>query len=506
MGLSLRGNRSGILRGIVYLGPPLVITLLFYYLSPNNISLLQLTLSIILLTFPWAYYLKWKQHREPGLPIFAIISFMYWIYYALGLYWGARTVSGVETPGEARVSDETITSALEMAVLGIASMWLGIKTGWSKKLKPRRIPVLKGGSVTLHYVRVLLVVTGLLGLSEQFAFAAGEGARQMLTIIVTLLPIVSFALLFRAFLRDEGTRTDTCLIAGFLTLRFVIGIASGWLGSFASLVVICGAVYLLEKRKVPRVAVILVIMFTLFFQVGKKEFRATYWRGKTEASKTERVRFWAETSLAKWGDALADPTGLELSGALNASLSRMSLLTQTANVVDLTPRVVPYQYGRLYSYMAVTFIPRFIWPDKPSMNEANRFYQVAYGLNDESALDSVSIGVGTMTESYISFGWLGVVGIMFLLGVFYDLYQRTFFDRNSGALMLCIGVALIPQLIGIEAQMAGYVGGIVQQVGLTLIVFLPVMRLVKPHVTSPGNTFSSTQYRDGQRSFALSKN
>src|SRR6185369_1593979 len=125
------------------------------------------------------------------------------------------------------------------------------------------------------------------------------------------------------FLRDEGTRTDTCLIAGFLTLRFVIGIASGWLGSFASLVVICGAVYLLEKRKVPRVAVILVIMFTLFFQVGKKEFRATYWRGKTEASKTERVRFWAETSLAKWGDALADPTGLELSGALNASLSRM---------------------------------------------------------------------------------------------------------------------------------------------------------------------------------------
>src|SRR6478672_2320672 len=124
MGLSLRGNRSGILRGIVYLGPPLVITLLFYYLSPNSISLLQLTLSIILLTFPWAYYLKWKQHREPGLPIFAIISFMYWIYYALGLYWGARTVSGVETPGEARVSDETITSALEMAVLGIAAMWL----------------------------------------------------------------------------------------------------------------------------------------------------------------------------------------------------------------------------------------------------------------------------------------------------------------------------------------------------------------------------------------------
>jgi hypothetical protein len=131
--------------------------------------------------------------------------------------------------------------------------------------------------------------------------------------------------------------------------------------------VICGAVYLLERRKVPRVAVLLVILFTLFFQVGKKEFRETYWQGNTQASKTERVRFWAETSLSKWGTALTDPTGLELNDTLNASLSRMSLLTQTSNVISLTPRVVPYQYGRLYSYMAVTWIPRIIWPDKPSM-------------------------------------------------------------------------------------------------------------------------------------------
>ena len=34
------------------------------------------------------------------------------------------------------------------------------------------------------------LVTGLLGLSEQFVSAAGEGARQMLSVVVTLLPIV----------------------------------------------------------------------------------------------------------------------------------------------------------------------------------------------------------------------------------------------------------------------------------------------------------------------------
>jgi hypothetical protein len=479
MGLYLGKNRAGFLQGAVYVIPPIGISLFFYYLTLNPVSLLQLVLAIILLIIPWSYYLKWKQHREPGLPIFAIIAFVYWIYYALSLFWGARTVSGVETLSEANVPEEMITAALEMAVLGILAMWVGMKSGLARRLKPRRIPILKEGRMTIHYVRVLLVVTGLLGLSEQFAFVAGEGARQMLTVVVTLLPIVAFSLLFRAVLRKEGSRIDKGLIVGFLVLRFVIGIASGWLGSFASLVVICGAVYLLEKRKVPRVAVLLVVLFTLFFQVGKKDFRQTYWQGKTEARKVERVRFWADASLNKWGDA-SDPTGLGLSDALNASLSRLSLLTQTANVVDLTPRVVPFQYGRLYSYMAVAWIPRFIWPNKPSMSEANRFYQVAYGLSDEGGLESVAIGVGTMTESYISFGWLGVVAVMFLMGVFYDLYQRTFFGKWSGALMVCIGVALIPQLLGIETQMAGYLGGILQQVLLTLIVFLPVMRLSRP--------------------------
>ncbi|HEY5405131.1 MAG TPA: hypothetical protein VIK24_19825, partial [Pyrinomonadaceae bacterium] len=49
----------------------------------------------------------------------------------------------------------------------------------------------------------------------------------------------------------------------------------------------------------------------------------------------------------------------------------------------------------------------------------------------------------------------------------------------SGGLMFCIGIAMIPQMIGIEAQMATYLGGILQQVLLTLIVFLPVIGLSK---------------------------
>jgi hypothetical protein len=117
-----------------------------------------------------------------------------------------------------------------------------------------------------------------------------------------------------------------------------------------------------------------------------------------------------------------------------------------------------------------------MWPDKPSANEANRFYQVAYGVTDEADLDKVAIGVGVLTEAFINFGWFGVVGVMLLLGVFFDFYQKSFLGSDSGVLMSSLGIALLPQMLGIESQMATYVGGIVQQIFFSLVVLLPVIR------------------------------
>lgn len=472
-------NKTSLLKFGVYILPPVLVSLLFFRMSLNDISIVQCILAMILLMIPWSSYLKWKLRQEPGVPVFAIISFMYWIYFALSLFWGPRTVSGKDTPGEALVSEEAITAALELAVVGVLAIWLGMRARLARHIVPERMPILSTGQPAIFYIRFLLVLSGLLGLSESIPFMAGEGATQILTILVTMVPILAFAILFRGFLRGESAPVDKVLIVGFLALRFIIGLSSGWLGSFASLVIVCGAVYLLERRKVPRLAVILVVIFTLFFQVGKKEFREAYWQQQAQTSKIDRVKFWAATSFTKWGDALTDPTGTELNDAMNASLSRMSLLTQSANVIEMTPSVVPYQYGRLYSFLAVTWIPRFVWPDKPSMNEANRFYQLAYGLSNDVSLEGVSISVGTMTEAYISFGWFGVIGIMFLLGILYEVYQRVCFARTSGALMVCTGIALLPQVIGIEAQMGAYVGGVLQQVLLTLLIFLPIIRLSK---------------------------
>jgi hypothetical protein len=158
------------------------------------------------------------------------------------------------------------------------------------------------------------------------------------------------------------------------------------------------------------------------------------------------------------------------------SLSRVSLLASTSNVLELTPSTVPYQYGSLYSYMVVALIPRFIWPDKPSFNEANRFYQTSYGITAEDDLDYGSFSAGILAESYINFSWFGVVGVMFLLGVFFDFFQKTFLAGSSGSLLPGIGSVLLPFFLSIDGQMSVYLGGVVQRTFFILLVLLPVVR------------------------------
>jgi hypothetical protein len=207
-----------------------------------------------------------------------------------------------------------------------------------------------------------------------------------------------------------------------------------------------------------------------------------------------------------WDHAIADKTGEQSKLLADATLSRLSLLEQTANIIELTPSRVPYQYGHLYSYMAITFIPRFLWPEKPSANEANRWYQVSYGLTLPRELSHVSIAVGTLAESYISFGWLGPLLIMFPLGVFLGSVQRIVLHADSGLLLSSLGAVMVPQLLTVETQLVEYVAGLAQQTFVVLLVLMPTLKSRKEK-TAPGVALAPHANRDVRiRATTASKN
>jgi hypothetical protein len=255
----------------------------------------------------------------------------------------------------------------------------------------------------------------------------------------------------------------------------VFGMATGWLGTGAAIVMVTGCVLLDTRFTIPKAALLVVFAYILFLQPAKEQFRAAYWRTDSQSGDISRASDWISMSRQKWEAVLSDSDPEAIRRQVYGSMSRFSLLQQTANVLDLTPSIVPYQGWQMYSYMAYTFIPRAIWKEKPTVNDANRFYQVTYGMTTERNLDAVSISVGMLAEGYISFGWVGTALVMALVGVVLDCLAALLLTRDAGVLMKGLGMALLPGLVGVESQMAQYLGGIVQTALLSIAIILPVV-------------------------------
>jgi hypothetical protein len=95
----------------------------------------------------------------------------------------------------------------------------------------------------------------------------------------------------------------------------------------------------------------------------------------------------------------------------------------------------------------------------------------------------VSIASGIVAEGYMNFGWIGIATVMFLLGIIFSWVEASFLSRDSGYFYFAVGTYLVVKFLGIEGQMAQYLGGVFQIIVFASIVFLPVTYAVRPGMT-----------------------
>jgi len=464
---------------LLYAGIPALVTAFLWVTSSNELSFPQILAAFLLCWIPWAAYEEWYRGPRQEIPLFSLLAAMYWLTYVVPLFWSSHTLA--LTTGVTRLREQSVTEALYLVLMGVAALWAGMRAARGWRWRPSKQLDVPQNPWRWHYLRMVLVLSAAVRILVPIT-ALGEGGRQVLVNIESVVPSVVFVILLRSYLRGHAIGADKALLAGYFLLALIVGLSSGWLGTFVALGIICITAFVYERRQFPVAAILVVLPVILFLQPGKARFRERYWQGGGPSESyaqgySERVGFWLEASAQAWGNALTDLSGEGLRKLSSDTLTRLSLLQQTANVIEMTPRQVPYQDGRLYSYVPITFVPRFLWPAKPSISDANKWYQISYHLTLPANLESVGIAVGTLTESYINFGWLGPVAVMFCLGFGLGVFQTVFLRVASGMLLSSIGVALLPGFLSVESQMAVYVAGLVQQVAFALIILAPVLVL-----------------------------
>ena len=463
---------------VALLIPPAGATAFLWMISSNAVSTVATLSAYLILQLVWASYLLWLKARGSGLPVFAIMGAIYWVYFALPLFTGGRVLTGNRA---IPIPEEGVTQAMEMALVGVVCLFVGMRIPF-KASGARALPDIdEHASSSWVYIRIVLMLGTLMGAFPYTTFWLGSGGRQIMSLLGTAVPSVAYGLLLRRCWIGKGSPIDRPLLIVVAAGQVANALASGWMGPMVTLGLTTAALFVVVNRRVPWTPIVLTVLSILFLQVGKEEFRTAYWASGGQSvdgaatSAFERINFWLDTSISKWSGALQAGGESRLAELAGRTVERASLLTQVAHVMEMTPSQIPFQAGQTYSYLWITLIPRIIWPDKPDVSEANRFYQLAYGLSDARSVQTTSISIGCMAEAYINFGWWGVIVIMCALGALFRTYEVFIADR-SNTLILILGTTMLPRFLGIEGQLGVYVGGLLQQMFLTFVVFLPITR------------------------------
>lgn len=462
-----------------YTPVPALVTFFLWLTRGNSVTWLQALLSLLLLQIAWGAWIAWKAKpaAEKHFPIFACIAGMFWLAYGVPLFWSRaeswRFSGGFVTP-------QGIVRAQLLALLGVASIYAGMHLGAGRRL--RRMP-------TLHLrdsrsSAKLLVAMMLMGTVVRYFPSAvlvfGASLKQVLVILVNIVPLIAYAIMLRRSLMRPVPGYERAMLVLFVATTFLTGLSTGWIGTGATIIMVTGCVVIDARHSVPKAAIVAVFAYVLFLQPAKEEFRANTWYSSNPSGgDVSRAANWLRMSRDAWESALVNSDTNALRLQIYSSMNRFSLLQPTANVVDLTPAIIPHQGWKMYTYMATTLIPRVIWRDKPTVNDANRLYQVLYGITSERGLDGVSISVGVLAESYISFGWFGAAVVMMFIGLVFDCLGALMLSRSSGVLMKGVGFALLPGFVALESQMSQYLGGVVQNVCLSILILLPVAQVTR---------------------------
>lgn len=444
-----------------------------FYESP----FLQSFLAVILLGICFYPTARYFAHNEGGVPVLAVLCLSYGLQFAIPIFSSAPQIALVN--GDIKYLDESDVAAAQLlSMFGVLALQFGYYALQYRRVAGR-VP-----TIDLHLNEKKAVVYCLLvGLLLPFVLglrgALSEDANLQFSAVFTLLQnqqLVVIGILGWLVYSGRGTRWHRALLYCVVLVTVWRGLSTAFLEQALIPITVLFVTRWLYSKRLSIPSVVAITAIVVFLSPVKSTFRQAVWvdsaeQGGTVGGVINAPFLWIEQASEYWVSTLSGER--DVAEATSGAASRTDLIHQFAHIYSLTPEVVPYQHGNTYSYFAVAWIPRALWPSKPQAGGANNFYAVEYGITSEEGAKKSTFGVSLLGEGYINFGPAGVVLIMLLQGCILILLQLVFGGSSSGAGGQAVFLAFFVFFLnGVGTSAEIFFGNIVQNLICSCVLLL----------------------------------
>jgi hypothetical protein len=389
---------------------PLAALPVFVALALPEYSTLQRFLAWLVFTVGTAPILRFFERPVFGhVPLIELVGLQYALFFALPVFYESR----LQVAGAFYIlpASGPITLALSCALLAFVAVLIG--QGMTRRFVNLRLRVVQfaPSSHRLFVYGVVVTLSALaLGLTGFAGTALAAGPMKVL-----LPQTLGLAILASLYYAGGLSPVRRLVAVGVFLASMAFGLLSSSTTLLVEPVVIWAlARWVLAGKSPAAVALMLVAIFVLL-QPIKGRYRSSV--GMRTFTAKEALGLYVALTRLYW------TTGRETSSiaqeARESASHRLSLLMSTAHYIQLTPRFVSYHGPRTVLYPTYSWVPRVLWPDKPTAQEANSRLPVEYGIQAPDNVALTMFGVGHVAEVYTAFGLAAIIPVFLILGALY---------------------------------------------------------------------------------------
>jgi hypothetical protein len=413
---------------------------------------------------------RWYARGSQGLPMFELICLSYALQFSMPVYTQPNWLYTFSR--HVPVRWEAVFDVMVYVELGVVAMILSYamvrRSQFAQRLPsvdlpliPQRRSLYLWGALAGGGFLTLLQVLG-------WGFLGGSTFGAVVRLFTSQFNVAVVLLAYVVYGRREQSLFASVGLYAAVVFGFVVGLMTGMLENTLMPLVLLLAVRWHATRRIPWLAIVLGLVLYLVLNPAKFQYRERVWFGSQQYGFSQRLEVWAlavdeelttTRQQAAWEETVRD------------SLARFDLVHRFAYVREMTPVYVPYYRGESYTYFLYAWIPRLLWPEKPSASESLDRLDLDYGFKYES--QPVSVGVGQLPEAYANFGVIGIAGVMALQGLAFALLDAVLNGPRSEGGRAIYLVIMAYFLNGIGSSAAVLFGALVQYVLASAVLLRP---------------------------------